>query len=214
MAICDGNFENIAIWSKNDAVDTWTLSASSSAASHPVTEIKNSAPGLTWKSNVSATTHWVEGASIAAFRQEGMTDLSGMVLVNYLFPDELNTTIRLQCWNNEVGGTEVYNKLFITRNYLVITNKTQETIRSILPYKNRVIYLDRNITGQIARWRITIVSPLPQIVGLGRVFFGEPFQPKENFVTMGAGMGPIDKTRVSESYGGNRFSEQAKKKIS
>ena len=201
------NIENIILWSKNKAVDEWTVTASTSAASHPATEIQNSSPGLTWRSSTGAAS-WIRGQQISAGVQMRSTKKRGVVIVNH----NLTTsgTFQVQLWNTV--GTLMYNTILDARNYKVFDSDFEGLIDEIRPYKNFVVYIPSSIpTFTMGEWRITCLDSL-SYYEIGRVFVGEAFQPRQNFVVMGAGQGPIDKTRVSESYGGNKFSDNRPQK--
>ena len=190
---------------QNDPVDRWALSASSAAVNHPVTELTNESPTLTWLSTAGAGPQWVEGISPGATSDQ---IIDSIAIVNHNCSDL--ATVQIQMW--EIGGASVYNQTFSMVNYSVAAGS--KTINKIRPYKTRVLY--PVTSGPIPhRWRLTFFDPSgtgTTFFEIGRLIIGTKFQPSNDFVDGSGDIYPIDGSRISESYGGNQFSDNRPKK--
>lgn len=206
MATCD-ELERIVFWSDNKPVDSWPLSASSAATNNPVDNLKVVSPTLTWKSNVSATSHWIEGAATGpGIIPQEMTGRAGIVLVNPIFA-ESDTVANFKAYSLPVGGSLIYDQTFSVYNYNALGATERELIGETKPYFSRAYYinLDDWSGGNMGRWRITFASSSSQVAELGYAFVTKAFQPSKD-TPRKPSLGQIDKTQVKESWGGNQFS--------
>ena len=202
--------ENVVFWTKNPAVDTWTITASSSAAGHPATEIQNSSRKLTWRSTVS-TPSSITGtlASLPNLSMRGVSRRAGVCIIGHNF--EQQTTIRIRFWRNS-GVILLYDKIFSSDNFVNIDTQTRDLIKEIRPYQNRVIYIEEELTN-IDKWQLDFsTSPGIPYFEIGRILISEAFQPSDNFYVENDQLGAVDSTKVSFSKGGDQFSDFGSKR--
>lgn len=196
------NCENIVFASQNIPVDDWTITASSSAANFPATEIQNPARTLTWRST-AAGTQWLDGATLV--NPVTLRQFPIVVVCNHNF--DTNTTIQLQIWNATILFVDITVDAI---NYKNLSASNITLIDEIRPYKNRVIYPPASLVGQtIVRWRLTFQGTSEPYYEVGRVFVTDGFQPTANFASDGIEWLPNDQTRFSQSEGGQQFSDIA-----
>jgi len=190
-------------------VDDWTLSASSSAANHPVTEIQESSPKLTWRSTTPGSAAWIQGVrgSNPVENLYGATGTAALVVINHNIWDPNDSLgFSLQIWgtapnNPWIGGDQMN---------LAPPTSTIETIR---PYRIRVYYIPVDIVN-IYQWRVTFDAVPWSYHEVGRVFLCQAFQPKINFRDEGSGGAAIfqvDNTTVTKSPGEDQFSDNRPK---
>lgn len=196
--------ENICFFSKNEAVDEWTITSSTAAVGYAATRITETGRKLTWRSTAIGS-QWIQGAQITAGVSMDNTKKRGIVVINHNLAGPTGT-IQIQLW--DTTPAIVWNATFNALNYTVFLQDYQDLIGEIRPYQYFVVYVPDSVpTFTMSQWRLTFLDSAPTYYEVGRVFVGEAFQPKDNFYYANAGISAIDNTRVESSYGGDYTSD-------
>ena len=125
------------------------------------------------------------------------------MLVNHNFTG-IDPVVNFKAYDSAVGGALIYDSSFFLNDYQLLSSDEKELINEIRPYPKRVYYIDTDIVGDMARWRMTFTSVFSGTAELGYVFVTKAFQPSIG-VDNGIGWLAIDKTQVKEPWGGNQF---------
>jgi len=184
------NFENIVFWHDQASINSFTLTSSTSAVNHPVTEIQNQSVKLTWRSTTSALSY-VEGNGGAAFL--GSTKKAGFVFVNHNF--DTGTNIRVELWN---GAAKIFDDLFDGRLF------APTSVAEVPPYQNRVLYIDQDFPF-VTRWRCSFSGSAATHYEVGMMFCGTAFQPTNAALDDGIEIIPVDNSKVQLSKGKDQF---------
>jgi hypothetical protein len=205
--------ENMAFFMENGAVDRYTLTATTSATNHPVTELQNSSRKLTWKSTSLAsniiTGTWgvpVPPEATLAGRQVGV------VFVNHNFPPTIGgdyTNINVKLYDSSL--VLKINENFSGVNYTDLQFGAKTAIDLIRPYNSRVCYISGDTDFTLRKWEITLTG-VGTFSGttfweIGRIYVGPVFQPAQNIFYEDDLLGSVDDTRVNFSKGRDQFSD-------
>lgn len=212
------NTENMIFFMENGCVDTFSLTATTSAANHPITEVQNPSRRLTWKST-SLASNSIQGDWTTPIAPE--TNLVGrkfgVVFVNHNFPETIGgdfTTIRVRLYDDTL--TLKIDESFTGVNYSGLDFRSKSAIDQIRPYKNRVIYISGDTNFTLRRWIITLsgVGTLAGVTNwqIGRLLLGPVFQASENVYYENDNLESVDSSRVNFSKGGDQFSDYGPKR--
>lgn len=183
---------SIAFWTVNDYVDTWNLSATTSAANHGVDNLKNPERTVTWRSATNAPVV-IEGANPAIF---DVVDVDSFVIINHNWGWSVNLHLEL-LYNAEV----LWDTIIFAKPHANLPD-TRELIDELQLYQNRVFHIGKTISG-VNKWRIsTNINGGEAYHEIGRVFVSKAFRPKTSWSR--APMSPDDKSIIKESYGLNK----------
>ena len=187
------NQSPVAFWTLNDYVDTWNLSATTSAANYDVDSIKHPDRNVKWRSTTNAP-QVIEGMNPSIF---DVVDVDSFVFVNHNWG-----------WSSDLYLELLYNTTVLwdgnvfAKPHRLLPDATRAMIDELLLYQNRVFHIGRTISG-VNKWRIsTNANSGEPYHEIGRIFVSKAFRPLTSWEK--APMYPDDKSIIKESYGLNK----------
>jgi len=203
--------EKCIFWTRNKAVDEWTLTSSTAVSGYSANRLRETARKLTWRSTAGGS-QWVDGVNVTSGVQMNKPAKRGVAIINHnldtLAP--VTGTFRIQLW--DIAGNIKFDQVCNAINYTIFSSYFEEIIDTIRPYKNFVVYLPDSIPNFVmGHWRITMIDSTKSYYEIGRVIIGEQFQPKDNFYNGMAHVSGVDDTRTDKTYGGDKTSDNRPK---
>jgi hypothetical protein len=204
---------NVVFMADNMLDRAAALTASSEAASLPVTNLQDHQRTNVWRTNGNPGQ-----ASVDITLAPGEPGVSGIAVVDHNL--SLAGSIRVQAWTDSINGANVVvdetiqpyspvaafgDGLFgdgLFGGYEAVGPFSSYSARSLL----RVVsFIHSSVAVGALYWRVTLIDTVPDYLQCGRIFIGEVWQPVVNH-SWGSKLNRVSQTSKRESRGGQLYS--------